>query len=220
MIWPMVVVADEVLEERFAVKGLGRVFVVDVEGILTWRGDLTDLRHQFEQERLEAMLAHCTRIPPLPERFAKLNQLLAFEAAELGKAHKEIHKALAKEPDCAELALALASLEALAERGFSFAAKLSEERDFAAAHAALEELAASFAGSPLAERARASRQELLKNPEAKKDIAAAEKLAEADRQAQLGAVDKARELYQAILRNFSGTRSAERALLGIEGLKK
>lgn len=220
MSWPMVLADEEALEERFALKGLDRVFVVDVAGTLAWRGNLTDLRFQFDEKRLVEMLSKSTRIPPLPERFAKLNQLLGFRSAELGKAHKEIQKALAREPECTELAAALAALEALGERGFALAARLAAERDYAGAHGQYEELAASFAGSPLADRARASRQELLRNPEAKKDVAAAEKLAEADREAQKGADDKAREMYQAILRNYAGTRSAERAALGIEALKK
>lgn len=193
----------EEIEDRYG----GRAAIVDSQGVLNWRGSTWGISN----DRLEDLLQDASLIPLLSGDYEKINRYLRFVSLDRGKAHKELSKAYGKDPEVEELARAMDGMNALVEILMQHVEGLVEERDYGAANARLEKMMADWKGSGPADQARLRRIDLKRDPDAKRDIKAYDAFMEAEHLRRIRKYEDAREGYEKIIRNFAGTRCAERS---------
>lgn len=185
----------------------GNAAIIDHEGTLTWRGSVFGLHFN----RLDDMLEETSIIELLPEEHEKINRYLRFSDLDLGKAHKALFKAYDRDPEDEHLARAMAELELIWADQLERVETLIADRDYGVAHARLQEMVDAWDGSLLEDQANAMRIDLKRNPDAKDDIKAYDKFLEAEDKRRIRKYEDARELYEDIVRNFAGTKCAERS---------
>ena len=157
------------------------------------------------------MLEHATVIPRLPDDYDKVNRYISFKSLDLGKAYKEVRKSFDKDPEDEHLAKAMQDLQRIVAVDMGRCDRMIENRDYGAAHELLNLMCDKWAGSLPADEARVYRVEMLRNSDAKKDVKAYKTFLKGEEMRTIRKYDKARPYYEKVIRNFAGTKSAERS---------
>lgn len=205
--YPIARVAHGVIADEYGLDSLDRVYLVDVDTLIAWRGTIG----RIDEQRIVSMLERATIVPPLPRHHEGLNRHLYFKSLDRGRAYRDVQKALERDTEDPDLQRVLRQLGELYARRADEAARLVAERDFAVAVQALETLMDDFGGCELADRAKETRSELVRDPDVRRDVSAAKLLDAARDLIQKGKEPQARRKLETLLRNFEDTKSAARA---------
>ena len=192
--------------QQYGVRGFPSSFLVDANGFVVWSGH----PGAFDEAMLEPLLANVQVAPELPEANQDIAAL--FESRSYGKAWAALEKALAKSPEDAKLKAAAEGLTKGVESKLAAAKDAVAAGQFGAAQSIYLDLTKAYAGVPGAEAAKPALDALKKDPAAKNELAAADKLAEAVAQFRKGDMEKGAKAFASIAKKFADTPSGARAL--------
>jgi hypothetical protein len=145
----------------------------------------------------------------MPEAHADIDALL--RSRSYGKAWGAVQKALTKSPDDAALKAAADWMTQQVEAKLAAAKDAETTEYFDRAAREYRELTEQYAGVPGAEGAKAALDALKKRPEAKEELAAADKLDAALQQFRKGDLEKAVKAFGALARKSPETSAGKRA---------
>lgn len=203
--YPIASVKGEDADRIYGVKGFPSGALLDPDGVVIWMGHPGSVPRAL----IEEQLGRTAFLPRLEAKeHKKFDKLIGDR--DYGKAHAAIVKQLEKGPDEA-LEKAKADLEALLERRLADAKAALEGGDPARAHRLYEEVAGLYKGHDAEKPAREAAKAIEKDPEAKDELEAADRMEKGDEAQRLGDFEKAAKLYEGVVGKYPGTRAAERA---------
>ncbi len=205
MRFPIAMVSGEDFDRQYGVDGFPSAFLIDAQGFVAWSGHPGN----FDDELITEALKDVDVIPPLAGDYEAINELLAQRA--FGKAWAALGKHLVKNQEDAVAKAAQGAIATLLEKRLGEAKAKAEGNAYGEALGRYEEIARLFVGVPGAEAAKPAAETLLKNKEAKNELAAWDKLQEAMSTFRKGDLEKAVKSYASIAKKYQGTPSGTRA---------
>ena len=203
--YPIASVKGEDADRIYGVKGFPSGALVDPDGVVIWTGHPASV----PRDLIEEHLGRTAFLPRLEAKeHKKFDKLIADGA--YGKAHAAILKQLEKGPDEA-LDQARKDIEALLERRLGDAEAALEAGDPARAHGLYESIARLYKGHAAEKAAKERAKTIEKDPEAKAELEAADKISKGDEAQDAGDFEKAAKVYTGIVKKYPGTKAAARA---------
>jgi len=203
--YPIASVKGDFADRIYGVKGFPSGALVNAAGEVIWMGHPGSVPRDLIEKELE----HTAFLPGIEgKEYKKVDKLITDK--QYGKAHAAIVKQLEKGAD-APLEEAKSNLESLLERKTSMATAAVESGDFATGHALYVEIATLYKGHDAEKPAKESAKAIEKNPAAKDELDAADKMSKGDDAARLGDFEKAAKVYASIVKSYPETTSATRA---------
>lgn len=204
--FPIAKLKGETTDRIYGVKSFPSAVLVDAAGRVIWK----DHPARLTSTTIEEALEQASFVAPTGnEDYEALDELLA--AREFGKARAAIAKGLAKAGDDEVLKGASAAIDGLLERMRARAQAALDAGDYGTALATHLEIETLFQGDATAKEAKAAAKAIEKDPAAKEELKAWEKLVKADEKQIEGDFEKAGKLYASLAKKYPDTKAAVRA---------
>jgi tetratricopeptide (TPR) repeat protein len=203
--YPIASVKGEDADRIYGVKGFPSGALLDPDGVVIWTGHPASVPRAL----IEEQLGRTAFLPRLEAKeHKKVDKLIGDR--EYGKAHAAIVKQLEKGAD-EVLEKAQADIEALLARRLEEAKAAQEGGDLARAHRLYEEVSELFKGHDAEKPAKEAAKAIEKDPAAKDELDAADRMAKGDEAQREGDFEKAAKLYEGVVSKYPETKAAERA---------
>ena len=204
---PVAIVKGDEVEKLFGVLSTPHALLVDVHGRIAWTGTLGEL----DPKELEELLLDV--VPPVDPKHADASK--ALRRQQYDKGVEAIDRALVTAPDDARLLATKAAIDRVLARRLEQAQAALATQKYAEAADRYARIDAAFGLLPAAAPARAARTAIEKDPAAKDDLAAWKLHERAQAKAVAGDDDKAVLEWQALIKKYPATKTAERAKIAL-----
>ena len=193
----------------YGIGGFPHAFLIDADGSVAWEGHPGSLQNT----EIESLLANAHPLPRLPKKLAAAQK--GLEGRDYAGARKALLGLLGGTGlDEAEKKSAEEAVRWIADRGESLlkgADVNSKAGNFHGAAETLRQATESFKGLDTAEKAKAALDELMRNPEAKKEIDAGDIWIKTKAAGKKAKPEQAAAAFRAFAKKWAGTKAADKA---------